>query len=328
MARKVITVHYRRLSDATSAFGHQTLEAALRKAMNHPMDGGRVSEHWKRRSWLVPPAAEDTLLMNLHHDGGTFFFGDLTQYTKGFMQTLIEEKEDTPILSVEQQPAPTGKEYVHSMMYWLVVKSHAFIIQSKSLTTKNLEEYFTWLLKDRTTVINATGQVILQFKFDADEVGGDLDDVSKIVIGSGAPIAAEAMTPAAGDTKITEVETYKEIGTKKPWRERAVEVLRAVMNNEADVQKLLTSVPAEAKLEVAVHIGYKTKKPRVSRAPMQEALRNLPEGEIRAYGRQGQMSGTDIRLSHKVNILTHGSLLDPTDVMRALRETYAHLVSN
>ena len=96
--------------------------------MNHEFDGGKVADHWKRRAWLIPPSSEDTLLMNLKNDGGTYYFGDLTHYTKGYLQTLLAEEADTPSLAVEQQPPPKGKEYVHSMMYWMVIKNHLLMI--------------------------------------------------------------------------------------------------------------------------------------------------------------------------------------------------------
>jgi hypothetical protein len=259
--------------------------------------------------------------MNLHHDGADHYFGD--QYTKGFMQALLSET-NTPTLHVEQQPPPRGKEYVHSIMYWLVVNSHVLMIQSKSLGSKQLEEYFTWLLKDQTKAVGPTGQVLLQAKFDADEVGGDLDDIREIIVGGMAaarPLLKEAET-------VRDVERFRELKTHKTWAERANDVLRAIMNNEADVQKLLESVPEEAKLEVDVHIGYRSTKRLVSRAPMQQALRNIPDGEITAIGRDGRMTGNDIRLSHKANVLKIGSLLDPKDAMRALREAHKYFVDN
>lgn len=323
--RHPVSVHYRKLEDATGAFGAHTLESALRKAMQHQSDGNQIIGHWKLRAWAVPPNAEDTLLMNLRQDGGDYFFGDLTQYTRGYMQTLIEQKDNMPVLPVEQQPAPQGKEYVHSMMYWLAVGNHCLIIQSRSLTTKHLEEYLTWLLKERTPMIGSTGHVTLQWKFDAAEVGGDLNDIKEIIVGGVADVHASPRTDEG--TKERTVESYKEVATRKPWSHRAIDVLRAVMSNEADVQKLLESIPEDADLQVAVHIGYKASK-KVSRAPMQQALRHLPEGEIKARGRDGNVTGGDIRLHHNVNILKNGSLLDPNDVVRALRETYKYFVDN
>jgi hypothetical protein len=323
--RQPVTIHYRRLQDVSGAFGRLTLEAAIRKAMNHQHTGEKVSSRWKHRAWIIPPSSEDTLLMNLHHDGSDYYFGDLTQYTKGYMQALLEQAPNKPMLTVEQQPPPRGKEYVHSMMYWLLVQSHVLMIQSKSLGSKQLEEYFTWLLKDQTKTIKATGQVILQAKFDPPEVGGDLDDIREIIIGGTVP-AGPVLSPET--EHVTDVEQYKEIKKHRPFAERTRDVLLAIFNNEADVQKLIDSVPKEARLEVDVHIGYRARKRHVSRAPMQEALRNLPEGEITAIGRDGKMTDKDIRLSHHASVLKVGNLLDSKDVVRALREAHKYFVDN
>jgi hypothetical protein len=326
-ARQAVTIHYRRLEDVTGAFGKLSLEAAVRKAMNHEFDGGKVADHWKRRAWLVPPSSEDTLLMNLKNDGGTYYFGDLTHYTKGYLQTLLAEAADTPSLAVEQQPPPKGKEYVHSMMYWMVIKNHLLMIQSRSLAAKQLEEYLTWLLKDRTTAIGPTGQVILQVKFDAAEVGGDLEDLKEIIVGGKAASSGAVELEEADLKPAREVESHRDIATRKPWGQRAWDVLRAAMNNEADVRELMESIPDGADLEVSVHIGYKAKR-KVSRAPMQHALRNLPEGEITAVGRNGKQTGKDIRLSHSASVLKSGNLLDPGDVIRALREAHQFFIKN
>lgn len=325
MAKQNVTINYRRLSDLTGAFGKQTLETAIRNAMNHSLTGGKVLDHWKHRAWGVPPNAEDTLLMNVFHDGASYFFGDLTEYTKGYMRALLSEQADTPTLSVEQEPPPKGKEYVHSMMYWLVVKNHVFLIQSRSLTAKFLEEYLTWLLTEQTATVSAPGHVLLQAKFDSGEMGGDLGDLREIIVGGRAPTSLQPSAKTAEVESLADRDVYQKIGEKRPWHERAMDVLRAVMTNEADVQKLIEKVPDGASLEVSVHIGYKTTKRGVSRAPMQDALRNLPEGEIRAIGKNGQLIGKDIRLSHPTSVTKIGSLLDPADALRALRDAYRQM---
>lgn len=328
--RKQITVHYRRLEDLTGAFNHQTLEEAVRLAITQDLGQGPLTQHWQRRAWLMPPSNEDTLFVNLHHDGGSYIFGDLTLYSNGFMQALLANMEDTPVLDVEQEPAPDGKEYVHSMMYWMAIGNHVLVLQSQSLTAKNLENYLTWLLKEQSSTIDDTGQVILQAKFDNAQVGGDLEDIREIIIG-GAP--ADRFSPAAppereDQEQIGEHETYRQLAETKPWHQKAIDVLKVIMTNEADVRNLLNSIPEGAQLEVAVHVGYKAKGRRISRAPMQRALRNMPDGEIIAKGPHGTLTGDDIRLSCPVSILRNGSLLDPNDVVRALRGAYTYLVEN
>jgi len=326
--RKSLTVHYRRMDDPVGALNGATLEARVRGAMADQFAGGALSAHWNRRAWLVPPDNTDTLLMNIFHDDGVSFFGDLTVYTRGFMQALLRNEPDVAMLAVEQQPPPEGREYIHSMMYWMVIGNHVMTIQSRSLTTKHLEQYLTWLLTERTTQMNANGHVLLTAKFDSDEIGGDLDDVKEIIVGgTGAVEAAPARLPHE-PVQEREVDQHIDVGARRSWGERAVDVLRAIMNNDADVQELLESIPEGADLDVSVRIGYKTRRRRVSRAPMQQALRNLPDGEITAIGKHGRLTGNDIRLSYPVRVLATGSLLDPNDVRAKLRSAYDYFVEN
>jgi hypothetical protein len=328
--RKSLTVHYRRIEDPVGALSGSTLETLIRSALAHVYQGGALSEHWKRRALIVPPDNTDTLLMNVFHDDGTSFFGDLTVYTKGFMQALLKDEPDAPMLPVEQQPPPAGREYIHSMMFWMVVGNHVLTIQSRSLTAKNLEQYLTWLLKERTAQIAAHGQILLNAKFDVDDVGGDIDDVREIIVGGtgvvqAAPVVLPHQSPEGPER---EVEQHVGMEAQRSWGERALKVLYAIMSNEADVQRLLESIPEGADLDVSVHIGYKSKKRRVSKAPMQQALRNLPDGEITAVGKMGKLSGNDIRLSYPVRVLCNGSLLDPEDVRSKLRSAYDYFIEN
>lgn len=326
--RKSLTVHYRRMDDPVGALNGMTLEAAVRNALAHQVGGGQLSAHWNRRAWLVPPDNSDTMLMNVFHDDGISFFGDLTVYTRGFMQALLHHEQDLAMLPVEQQPPPAGREYIHSMMFWMVIGNHVMTIQSRSLSTKHLEQYLTWLLAERTRQMRAEGHILLTARFDSDDVGGDLEDVREIIVGgTGAVQALPARLPHEPPQE-REIDQHVDVGAQRSWGQRAVGVLRAIMNNEADVQELLQSIPEGADLDVSVHIGYKTKRRRLSRAPMQQALRNLPEGEITAIGKGGRMTGHDIRLSHPVRVLANGSLLDPHDVRAKLRSAYDYFVEN
>jgi hypothetical protein len=183
-------------------------------------------------------------------------------------------------------------------------------------------------LTEQTGIIPATGPIILQAKFDAADVGGDLNDISAIVVGGASTPIAHGVPLAPAEARVREVEDYRELAERRPWRERALDVIRALMSSEADVQALLASVPAEADLQVSVHIGYKTRRRSVSRAPMQQMLRNLPEGEIKAIGKHGPITGTDVRLSYPARILQNGSLLNPNDAIPALREAYTYFIEN
>lgn len=322
--RKPLTVHYRRLVDVTTSLNGLSLQNALSRSMEINVGGNPLKDHWRQRAWVMPPQEEDTFLLNLHKIDNKYFFGDLTLYSRGYLQLLMQSNINDPVLNITQSPPPDGMEYVHSIMYWMVVDNHVMIIQSNSLSARDLERYLTWLLRDRASIMDKTGQVQLQSKFDLSEVGGQLDDIREIVVG-GMSMETNISPATTGEREVTE---YRDLGTKSTGMKRGIEVLRALFTNEADVNKLLDSIPEEAQLEVSVHIGYKSKKRKISRKPMQQALRNLPEGEIRAIGRDGKMSGSDIRLSHQVSVLCEGRMLNPEDVVRALYGAYTYFIDN
>lgn len=325
--RQQVTIQYRHLQDATGALGGKSLEEAIRAAMTSVLNGSKkLSEDWSKRACEISPSSDDSMLMNTYHDGGDCYFGDLTHFTKGHLHTLLVEQANVPMLSVEQMAPPQGREHVHSLMYWLAVGNHVLLIQSRSLGTKQFEQYLTWLLKEKTGVLGPSGHIILGFKFDSANVGGrDLEDIREIIVGGNtSAISFEAQQP---DTPIM-VDGHEQIKTEKTWATRALGVLRAVLASEADVTKLLNSIPDPNDLEVYVHIGYRTRKRKLSRAPMQEALRHLPDGEITAIGRHGRSTGKDIRLQYNASVLRSNSLLDPQDTLRALREAYQYFQTN
>ena len=327
-ARKPLTVHYRRMDDPTDGLNGLTLEAGIRGAMADQVDGGRLSDHWRHRARVIPPENADTMLVNIFHDDDDGFFGDLTIYTQGFMQAMLQNGQDAAMLAVEQQPPPEGREYLHSIMYWMAIGNHVMTTQSRSLTTKHLEQYLTWLLTVRTQQMRVSGQVLLAAKFDGDEIGGDLEDIREIIVGGTGAVQAASTHLPLETAKEREIDHHVDVGDRRSWGQRAIDVLRAIMNNEAEVQELLNGIPNGADLDVSVHIGYKTTRRQVTRAPMQQALRNLPEGEITAVGKRGRMTGTDIRLSCPVQVLMNGSLLDPVDMRAKLRSAYEYFVEN
>lgn len=321
--RKPLSIHYRRLSDVTGAFQSIPLEEAVRRALNAKAGEESLSSNWKHRAWLPNGNGGDTLLMNLFHDNNPTIFGDITAFTSGHLQALLDQVEDDPVLKVEQMRAPEGKEYVHSIMYWMIINNHVFLAQSRSLNGKNLEEYLTWLLIGKSGIFEK-GNIMLESKFDIDEVGGDIDDIREIVIGG----AVGSMDISSSKVVSVDQEEFSGAGIKRTKDQRAIEVLKAAMNSDADVTELLKQIPEDASLQVDVHIGYRARKRKVSRAPMQQALRNLPEGELKVKGRTGSLQGRDIRLSYPVSVLMRGSLVDPGDMQEKLFSAYRYFVEN
>lgn len=351
LARKPVTIHYRRYVRDNDA---PTLEMMIHRAMNARCEtlGAAVRDRYTLR---IQTVGADNFLANIFDDSGAenedqpVAFGDVVHFTKGHMQAVLEMTDHTlPQLAVAQMAAPERSEYVHSQMFWLVKGDHVFVIQSTSLQTEALERYLAWLLSQR--VPGWEGNVTLAAKFDSAVVGGDLGDIKEIVIGgalSGPQAPSEEDGTAAHQstqTQVREITSTSDVMSRVSSGQEMVRgVLEALLNHDsAAADRVLESVPSDAELHVQVHIGYKTRRRKVDRAPLRNlevGLRHIPDSQLSVLS-QGSKTSPDgsVRLHHNASVRLIksgngdseiiGSLLDPRDVLRAMWQAYAVMMAD
>ena len=344
--RKPVTVHYRKFIRPEGV--RFTLEEMIRSAMDYPIDGGIQLKH--RYLERLREEGTDNYFINLYQDSSeseSFVFGDILHFSKGHLQALAKTADQSAqSVPVQQLKAPEQSEYVHSQMFWMIKDDHAFVLQSMSLKTADLEQYISWLLQTKSNVLGNQNSVTLTAKFDIEDVGGELSDIQEIVVGGVAtppPTTADLNTPPQTTERVSEVTQHGQIDTGRTtgWA-TARKILAELLGGDANVTSLMESVPADAELNVQVHIGFKTKKRRVDRialAQLETGLRNLPDSQLQVKAKGGNI-GRDgsIRLHHNasVKLITAmdgdneiiGTLLDPADVLRATIEAYSTLVAN
>lgn len=340
--RKPIMIHYRKFNRADA--GGDPLEALVRKAMNTAVDGTvQIKNRYLERLRTV---GSDNYFINTYSDGSgglPLVFGDILHFTKGHLQALCRTADnDAEFVPVQQMKAPEQSEYVHSQMFWMVKGDHALVVQSMSLRTTEFEQYLDWLLKQKTTHLASANSVVLDAKFDEEEIGGDLGDIQEIIVGG---VAASVPTVPDDENGERAVEVTRrgqiDTGRTTGWA-TATKILRELLGGDANVASLMNAVPPDAELNVQVHIGYQTKKRKVDRAALRQletGLRNLPDSQlqIKAKGSRIAADGT-IRLHYNASIRLIktqdgdsqliGSLLDPHDVLRAMVEAYSNFVAN
>lgn len=339
MWRKSVTIHYRRLLSTPELAG-RTLEALTRAAMevSPSASGVRLKDRYKLRMYR---RKDDSLFVNILLDRTNLIFGDITHFTKDQTQALFDDsKEDAAIADIQQIVKPEHAEFIHSLMYWMIKGDHVFLLQSQSLRTDSVEEYLTWLLAQQTQTLPTGSGVILSTKFDPQTVGGDLDDIREVVVGGVVSRQPDQVVPPAEMREVEEAEGVTE-ARLTGW-DKAKEILEALFGNEAAVDKIMQKIPAESALSVEVHIGYKTKKRKMSREILKDfevGLRHLPDSQLEVYGKDGKRSADgSIRLQYQANVLYHTdgegeakrptALLDHNDVLRAMTEAYNNFVSN
>jgi hypothetical protein len=315
-------IHYRRLRRDNGQFPAKTLAAAIQEALEKKVNGRKIRSRVAYRVADVPGQQDYKRLLNNFHADDEVVFGDMCLFSPGQLQAFLRasaEEEHSSLddvlraWSIAEQAAPQGTEYLHGISYWLAVGDHFYQIQHVALQAKAAEEYLTWLLRDQAKVIGAGNFVELQAEFDREQVGDDLGDVKSIEVGGLVP---ETATPPPYLEKLVEVEAKETIGERVAQTFQSGYKILVDLLGEIGAQKIIDAMPAEAALEVTVNIGYRATKRRFQKEFMRNlvtGLRNVPDGEIRVRGKDGEIKGNDARLSADMNVKKHSeksSLLD------------------
>ena len=343
MQRRSVTIHYRKLTNSKAVLQANDLQKAILNAFDHRVSGGLVRDHWKARVHRLPPNQKINRMVNTHDVQKAFAFGDLTQFEQGALQALIETGKTGPSIDVAQNKAPTNYEFVQSLMYWFIQGNHVLMIQSQALQGRHLEEYLEWLLSTMGAELKANQHIVLEKELSPEHPALALQDIREIEIG-GTPVHARNVSTSSakwGDadaksakgqkdtgSAATQTGRLRSVGETRTGSDRGLDVLRAAMTDPADADRLVNSLPEGAELDVRVKVGFRTHRRGLDRSPMTKALRNLPESDVVAHGRNGKLSGGDLFLSYAASVKLIDSLLDPDDILRSFKEAFKSFVDN
>lgn len=309
MATKPCRIHYRRLSRHDDNFPAATLSDRISAALNAAApDGTLIKNKVRHRLSEVPGQPGYQRALNNYDIGNNYVFGTTCLFAPGQMQALLrlDIDEAQPGLAevleayeIAESAAPAGHEYLHGLSYWLALDDHFYQIQHATLQVGAMENYLTWLLQEKSGVLQAAEYVELQAVFDQAQLGDD--EPTFIQVGGIVPetIRAEAPRPApAIAPEVVEVEEREHLGGGMLGWAKGKEILEDLYG-EMRAQQLLDAVPDEAALEVSVNIGFRSKKRKLQKAFMRElaqGLRNLPDGEVTVRTKNGTSKGQDARL--------------------------------
>ncbi|MFL9503009.1 hypothetical protein ACJMQP_23370 [Rhodopseudomonas palustris] len=332
-------VHYRRFDPTQGGWAKGTLQSLLANALGHKLASGlTVNDDWSARTLPVPGEPQLKRFAHNISVASTDIAGTMCLFSPNdWAPVLIREGTgsahkslDEALREVEiaERPPLDGEDYLRGVAYWLVVGDHLFVVQHTSIQTKAFEEYFKMLF-DMTGVTTESETFGLKAVFNKTVVGGDLDEIMAVEVGG---ILSHGL-PEIISTEAKIVEEQETIGRTTSRFEKALDVLKAVFG-EPDAERILRDIPEEAELEVDVRFGYKTRRRGVSRAALADiarSARNLPDGEVTAFGRDGKQIGDDLRLSLPMPfelLREHGALLDLEDARTQLMRVYQRFIED
>lgn len=311
MTTKSCRIHYRKLSRVAGNFPSTSLSDRIAASLAAIGPSGKpIGEQVQDRVTGIPQQPEARRVLNNSFVDADHVFGTICAYSPGQMQALLRKTgSDSPeplidllkAFDIAETAAPDGHEYLHAISYWLAIGDHFYQIQHAALQVKAMEEYLTWLLRDQSKTINQNEFVELQSVFDRSQIGDD--DLKQLEIGGLIPETATVIdeVSAAAD----EIEERRSIvDSLSATFAKGIKILRELVGDIA-ANQIVQNMPPEAALDVRVNIGYRSKRRRLSRVFMADiatSLRNIPDGEIRAIGRNGEVRGDDARLSQLMSV--------------------------
>lgn len=322
MARVARTVQYRYLNRSKIAAGAAKLEDLLREALLLDRDGDIIGQKARARIADLNQSGQLTLWNGLQGvDPRGVLAGELILYKDGFDVPAIEEKldeEENRFQMVRFQTDGKNKP-VEGALYFAVIGDHLGIIQSNHVTGRWLERYFTWLLKDVTSIIEGEAVVALDAK-----VGITADDLKKIGPARELTVHAnseERVSPDKNAPTTDTLEPSREFRTKRKGKGGTVIEILGLMGLGKDaIESIRADVPPGGSLEgdFIVYIKKGRKREQLSLGSVDHVFRNAEPGDIELNGKGSSIRGSDLTFSEAVKIGDTPIGLDPNEAIEAI----------
>ncbi|MGX9377473.1 hypothetical protein ACWXV6_22155 [Pantoea ananatis] len=294
------------------------------------------------RKEMVSPEDEDLFrLINKHEIDRGMLFCQLVAFEPGHSQRYIQLKNDAESyqirsvtsdelskMTVEEAEEVRSeqekiiREFIDSILYFGVFGNGIVVLQSRSLTTRELEIHLRWLLGTLTSYLGDQNSLKVSDK-PKEEI---IEEVLKKPVKSvsvGAPVSAVSdLSKGSNNASWVPAGTASEL-LKTMLAEKWESFLRS---------SKLEDCLDDANLEVTLKISYK----RTTSDSGERMLRNLvdatrhyPDDDVVVEMVGGtRVTGKDIRLWNKVRLTTQKSLIDEKELYGQMHDWMATLLND
>jgi len=248
-------------------------------------------------------------------DGPTFA-GQVIQLQSGtdvhaVMQSL---EEDTSEFVLQSLNVGERTRVLKGALYFVIAGNHVGLIEGQQVRGRTLERYFTVLLQ-RADELDPGQSVILNGKFTTGN-GKELSESTEISVSAAPATNTGAARPRPDRPLVTE----HEAATAREHEQATVfDVLRTLGWSEEAIDSLGAEVPDDGWIEgfFKVFIKQRRKRKPISRATINEALRNIDPADLGLRGDGSERNGI-VKLSTQREIQLVGTLLDPADAIEQI----------
>ncbi|AYM06231.1 hypothetical protein [Agrobacterium tumefaciens] len=246
---------------------------------------------------------------------GPVFAGQLIHLQQGAdVHAVIQSlEEDTSEFVVQSLNVGDRARVLKGALYFAVVGNHVGLIEGAQVRGRTLERYLTALLQ-RADELEVGQAVILNSKFLSGD-GKALDESTEVTVAA-KPNYGSSAKPGQEMAGILE----REAGQARDRGATVFDVLKTLGWSAEAVDSLKSEVPDDGWIEgfFRVFIKQKRHKKAISRATINEALRNIDASDLGLRGNGSEKNGI-VKLSVQRTVSTiNQSLLDPEDAIEQI----------
>lgn len=250
-------------------------------------------------------------------DGPTFA-GQVIELQSGtdihaVLQSLEEDTEEFVLQSLN---VGERTRVLKGALYFVMSGNHVGLIEGQQFRGRTLERYLTALLQ-RAEEFEPGHTVILNGKFVAGS-GKELDSSTELSIAAArndnaGEVRARSGTPATGEGARAIVTEQEAASSREHEQATVFDVLRTLGWSEEAIESLGEEIPDDGWIEgfFKVFIKQRRKRKPISRATINEALRNIDPADLGLRG-DGSEKGGIVKLSVQRDVATVGSPPSPT----------------
>lgn len=247
---------------------------------------------------------------------GVTFAGQVIQLQSGaevhaIMQSL---EEDTTEFVLQNLNVGEQTRVLKGALYFVAAGNHVGIIEGQQVRGRTLERYLTALLQ-KAEEIEPGQAIILNSKFVTGD-GKELSESSEISVAATPATKTGQPKPRDETPRVIEREAAAE---REHEQATVFDILRMLGWSEEAINSLGAEVPDDGWVEgfFRVFIKQRRKRKPISRATINEALRNIDPADLGLRG-DGSERGGIVKVSVQRDVRTVGSLLDPTDAIEQI----------
>ncbi len=245
--------------------------------------------------------------INLHQTSDSMLFGQFLSFEPGLRHTAMTVDADRPAFDLESMAAEAtedGKrrEFLESIAYFGVVDDHLILVQTRSLTSRDFEDYLRWLLMTQTQQVPQGTMLTLE-----DPAANTARNRAARRDIRGLTIGGQVTTVASPETDGGDAVARHEL------HPGALAALRAFL--PVDVLERLSLADSLEADNIELRLTVRIKGKRVASDAGQEFLRTLgratrhldPRDYALELNGNGSLKGSELKLQKGVSVQTHGA---------------------